>query len=633
MTTQAKTDFAPLADRYEVIGELGGRRDTRTFIARPRGGGDDVLVSVVRPLDGDEGNALSHLATDARRLSGRSHPNLVPVLEAHWLPDDSLAIVTARLTFPTLEDLLVRRDEAFAPPRVATILREINAALEWARSEQIVHRAVDPASIQVEPGSDRVLLSFVPRALRRAEMPGAAEDARTIATLARAMLTRSVADPERDHLPLGELRPGLPDRLIEQTNQLLALTPGSPVPDVSEYIGVVAMADTLKRIEQELIATTQKLLEEERIAREKLEAERLAAEKAYAEQARLFQLERDEFAKERARILAELDKQRGVLERERALLAREREEHERDRQLLTREREEHRRWADEVEKAFATQAAAYEQQARALRESEQARVEAQAQVRDAALRDAALRDAAPRDTTPRDTEVGPVAPPPAPIQMPPRPKQYRVRPGWVRSLAHRAAIAWDRRPAWNRRHAVSLAVVLLLLVMATTAVAIARRRMDRPEESMRTADRRTVVDSAAGRVSPQAVSRVRSGGEGPSQGIPADFSSSVARINEAGVPRDLIAGVRSISEQRDAAEIQPFEAAPFPRRRVDPPVSRPRPASERPADSATVVPRPADTSIFGPPPATAPAPSPRPDSTRLPRRDTARVRPDSSLTP
>lgn len=628
MTTQETTDFAPLADRYEVIGELGGRRDMRTFIARPLGGGDDVLVSVVRPLDGDEGNALSHLATDARRLSGRSHPNLVPVLEAHWLPDDSLAIVTARLTFPTLEDLLVRRDEAFAPPRVATILREINAALEWARSEQIVHRAVDPASIHVEPGSDRVLLSFVPRALRRAEMPGAAEDARTIATLARAMLTRSVADPERDHLPLGELRPGLPDRLIEQTNQLLALTPGSPVPDVSEYIGVVAMADTLKRIEQELVATTQKLLEEERIAREKLEAERLAAEKAYAEQARLFQLERDEFAKERERILAELDKQRGVLERERALLAREREEHERDRQLLRREREEHRRWADEVEKAFAAQAAAFEQQARALRESEQARVEAQAQVRDAALRDEAMRDAAMRDT-----EVLPVATPATPVQMPPRPKQYRVRPGWVRSLAHRAAIAWERRPAWNRRHAVSLAVVLLLLVMATTAVAIARRRMDRPEETIRTATNpRTVVDSAAGRVSGQPASGGRSEGEGPSQGIPADFSSSVARSNEAGVPRDLIAGVRSLSEQRDAAETQPFEATPFPRRRVDAPVSRPRPVSERPTDSATAVPRPADTAIFGPPPATAPAPSQRPDSTRLPRRDTARARPDTSST-
>ena len=113
MTTQETTDLAtlePLADRYDVIGELGSRRDTRTIIARRRDSGDDVLISVVSPPAGDEGNALSHFASDAQRLASQSHRNLVRVLEAHWLENDALAVVRDKVPFPTLEDLLVRRD-------------------------------------------------------------------------------------------------------------------------------------------------------------------------------------------------------------------------------------------------------------------------------------------------------------------------------------------------------------------------------------------------------------------------------------------------------------------------------------------------------------------------------------------
>ena len=632
-----------LADRYEIIGELAGRRGIRSYIARRKDTGADVLVSVFRQPEGDEGNALNHLASDANRLSESPHPNLVALHESRWLANDTLALVTDRVRHPTLEEMLIRRNEEFSCPRVAMVLRDVNGALEWAREMKIVHRHVDPSSIFVLPGNDRVMLSFVLRPLPLADMPGAEDDARTIATLARAMLTRSVADPERDQLPLGELRPGLPDRLIQQTDQLLHPDSSERTPDVSEYIATVAMAEALKRGETECAETTRKLLEEERIAREKIEGERTATEHAAAEQARLFQLERDAFATEREGILAELQKQREVLERERAVLARERAEHHQDRELLVRERDEHRQWADEVERAFAAQTAALEQQTRAAQQRVEAeRAEIQRMVEERVAEELAAR--LPKDpespvgdksrarllTKPRKAkrdgkEIA------VPLVLPPRPKQHRVTPQWVRAVSHawsdaRARLPEWKRPAWNRKWNVPAAAAAVLLLVGLSAIAIARGRDDadgRARSPVASVER--VTDSAAGRVeAPSAEPRVD-----PS-GLPIDFVTSVRRTREAGVPADFVAGVRVRSESVGViTEDEGMVVYTPPSRRTQPsapPQSQPVPRTPAPARPQPAT--PVDT-FFGLPSPYIPPPV-APVVRDTVRRDTLlRPRPDS----
>lgn len=660
MTKTETTEVASLdvlQDRYEIIGELGSRRDIRMIMARRREDGTDVLVSVFQNPQGDEGNALSHLASDANRLAERSHPNLVRVHEARWLNDDTLAVVTDRVRYPALEDLLIRRNEEFSPPRVAMVLRDVNSAVEWARDERIVHRHVNPSSVFVEPGSDRVLLSFVLRPLPLAEMPGPDGDARTVATLARAMLTRSVADPERDRLPLGELRPGLSDRLIEQTDALLNPAADGRAPDVAEYIATVAMSESLKRAETECAETTRKLLEEERLAREKIESERQATEHAAAEQARLFQLERDAFAKEREGILAELQKQREALERERAALARERVEHQQDRDVLVREREEHRRWADDVERAFAAQTAALAQQTRAAQErvaEERADIDRIVEERVAQELAARLpRDGdgqptgrvpsmafAPRQKATRDTrdEIA------VPLGLPPRPKQHAVTPEWVRSISHAWAGArdrmpkWEHRPRWNRKWNVPAAAAVGLLLVVVSAIAIARGRDGGDRLAQAPAVGGRVTDSAAGRVErPAAAPRVD-----PS-GLPVDFVSSVRRAREAGVPADFVSGVRarSDSETADRGTFSQGEdgmvvyTPPARRAQTSTAPVRPQPRPTQPArrdtpSAATSQTMPPVDTTFGPPtPYIPPAPIVRPPLRDTTRRDTLRPPPDT----
>jgi hypothetical protein len=136
-----------------------------------------------------------------------------------------------------------------------------------------------------------VLASFVAAPLPSSGTPGEASDVQTIAVLARAMLTRSVADPERDSKPLAELRPGLPSALIEEMDRLVTMEPGTERVDARGFIARVAMADALKDAETHRSETKAEMTRQQEEHRAQIEKERrehdaqIAAErKAHEEQ-------------------------------------------------------------------------------------------------------------------------------------------------------------------------------------------------------------------------------------------------------------------------------------------------------------------------------------------------------------
>jgi hypothetical protein len=338
-----------LNSTYEVQGELTDRKDARRLLAKRRADGTPVTISVFQAPQGDQGNAISHLAADVNRLIGVDHPNLVPILAGHWVGTDAFAIVSPRVDAPTLEELLSRREEDFSYARVAVVLREINGVIEWARAQKFVHRAVEMDTVYLDSGSDQLRVSFAVRALPRAAMPTIQDDARNVAALARSMLTRSPVAPEREEQPLSELRPGLPTSVRQETEALLAAprNRGSgEAPDITGYISRLAMAEDLKRGEVHLEKSRNAIKEAHRKAKEEIEAAKkeheaqLAAARAehernVAEQAR-------KFAKERSDFEAELEKQRQALAREQEALAGARTAHGQASEALARERAAHK---------------------------------------------------------------------------------------------------------------------------------------------------------------------------------------------------------------------------------------------------------------------------------------------------
>jgi len=411
------------------------------------------------------------------------------------------------------------------------------------------------------------------RPLPLADMPGPEEDARTIAQLARAMLTRSTAAPERADLPLAELRPGLSARVIEQTEELLALSRlSSKVPDVRGYIAVIAMAEPLRRAETECADTTRKLLEEERVAREEIEARRQSCERAAAEQQRLFEREKEAYAKEKESIARAFAKEREAAQH---ALAKEREAAQ---HALAKESEAAERALAKEREAIAKERASIAKE-RAEVAEERATLQTQHDMY--------------ATTAEVPTPAGDQAPIVVPLSSAKRRSLQSPQHRW--SLPNRPLPKWKR--AWN---VPAAAASVAVLIIAVSLLALGRNRRPTPTSTstgMPAANvvaPANVVESAAGVVATDSAPQLDS--SPPPVDVPADLVSGVA--TRAGpsnsssppvdVPADLVSGVAT-----RAALAPPIRPRP-----------RPRP-----------VVAPVDTVYMLRPPST-----PKPDS--VPRRDT-----------
>ena len=338
-------DLSSLEGDYEILGEFGGQADSRAFTARRkdaagkrRDDANGVLITVVRPPEGDEGNALNHLAADTKMLSRLSHRRMVPVIEGRWLGNDAFALVTQRLNDETLAQKLVTR-EPFSNPRIAAILREVNGLLEWAREQNVVHREVSANRIYLEPMTDRVRVSFGISSIPRIQnVDAATADARTIVRLAMAMLLGQDDPTLYETQCLADLRSDLPVRLCEASTSLLDPKKSHTPDEVHSFISLIGMADPLFVGEEEANRLRADVHEEARVLREtianeraeherKMAEERAAFEKMMTEQREAFELlmkterekaEKLEADRQRAAAKEEADRQRAAAaERER----------------------------------------------------------------------------------------------------------------------------------------------------------------------------------------------------------------------------------------------------------------------------------------------------------------------------
>jgi hypothetical protein len=301
-------DLRGLENQYEIRGELRGNGTAKHYIGRTK---DDraaeVAIVIATKADGGEASDLAHYAADSQILAAGAHPAVPRVLESRWLGNDSVAVVSERVVGEPLGELL-ERGERFPNPRIARILEDVSAALDWAREKGVVHRGVTPDSLLFERDSNRVRVTFVPTPVPMTGSPDVATDARTIAMLAWAFLTgKPYARGETRSI--GEACPNLAARVVEATDKIIRSKDHTDAPDVDKYLGILAAGDVLKQAEVELLAQKEEYDEAHRIALQQCEIQRQEIEQNAAEQASLLAGEREEFqrqiAEERAAIEAE----------------------------------------------------------------------------------------------------------------------------------------------------------------------------------------------------------------------------------------------------------------------------------------------------------------------------------------
>ncbi len=357
-TKSTPPDLSALNDDYDVVGEITGTGDAHSYIATRKGEGtkrrDDqtgVVITVVTTPEGDEANALTHLAADSQLLARTAHRRLIPIVEGRWIGDDAYAMVTQRITDPSLAQKLAT-GEAFSNPRIAAILRDVNSLLEWAREQKVVHRNITVDRVFLEPKTDRVRVSFAIAPIKRLHQSDADDDARTIAKLAMAMLTGEVDPRAYEGQSLTELRPDLPEQLDETIHALLSEKRTNNAADLPAFLAMIGMADPLAQGETERDRIRAEILEEQRAEREKLASERATFEgemaTARASFEREMELEREKVAAHRADLERAAEAERARLDKERADLER----------AVTTERDKlQRALTDEREALVATRAA------------------------------------------------------------------------------------------------------------------------------------------------------------------------------------------------------------------------------------------------------------------------------------
>jgi len=230
------TDYTPnlssLEQDYQILTELHGSGESKTYLARHLGLNRDVTITVVHAADAAGVQMLTQFAADTRILAKARHPNVIPIIEGRMLANDTFAVIRARVRGSTL-DQLVSELGPLPLPRAA--LQDIYAALEWARKGGIFHRQLSPDDVVFQQGSGKVLLAFNPANPTVDASWDRCADARTIGRLAWEMLAGHRSE-EPDAKTLAELRPDLPLRIIEETVALMNCRRDGPAPNIPAYI-------------------------------------------------------------------------------------------------------------------------------------------------------------------------------------------------------------------------------------------------------------------------------------------------------------------------------------------------------------------------------------------------------------
>lgn len=230
-------DLSKLDNRYQILTELSRSGDTRAYLARHLELNRDVTIQVLRPpADADEASA-KHLASDARILSSSRHQHVVPVLEELQVGTGEFAVVRPRVRGTTLEQL-ISTVGTIPNVRVADTLQQVSSALDWARTQGVVHRHVSPSGVVFQQGSGRVLVSFEPNPTLGATMPNACDDARTLGELAWRMLAGQRAAAARVS-SLGAVRPELSRSVIREVDALMQCDRNAQAPYVGPLISAL----------------------------------------------------------------------------------------------------------------------------------------------------------------------------------------------------------------------------------------------------------------------------------------------------------------------------------------------------------------------------------------------------------
>ena len=189
-----------LGDAYRLQRELGGGGMSRVFVAEETALGRTVALKVLSP-ELSAGISIERFKREIQVAARLQHPHVVPVHTAGEV--DGLPYYT--MPFVEGESLRARlaKDGALPLRDVATILRDVARALEYAHSQGVVHRDIKPDNVLIAGSSATVTDFGIAKAIsasRTAAPGGTLTSAGTsIGTPAYIAPEQAAGDAHTDH--------------------------------------------------------------------------------------------------------------------------------------------------------------------------------------------------------------------------------------------------------------------------------------------------------------------------------------------------------------------------------------------------------------------------------------------------
>jgi serine/threonine-protein kinase len=139
---------AALADRYELLRELGHGGMATVYVARDRKHDREVALKVMDPSLA-RGVGAARFLREVRIAATLTHPGIVPVFDSGEV-DDTLYYVMPLLRGRSLRERM--REGPIAPREACLMLAEVADALDAAHRASVVHRDVKPENVLLLDG-------------------------------------------------------------------------------------------------------------------------------------------------------------------------------------------------------------------------------------------------------------------------------------------------------------------------------------------------------------------------------------------------------------------------------------------------------------------------------------------------